>query len=124
MLLPEPYVLVGRLGFADAQQALLGSLATNLGYFEAGWYGTNVNDERGSFGIVSATSPLVNFVGDVLNVRPSRSPRSVNIYILASSGDLDTDLAMARRPYLAISRYDVDPVEVIVSLVTVAVVPG
>lgn len=124
MLQPEPYVIVGRYGIDDAQTALNGALTLNLGYFQCGWYGTNVQDERGCFGIVSGTSVLADSVGDVLNVKPARSNRAVSVYIIGTQQDLDTDMAITRRAYLAISRLDVDPIEVIVQQVAVSVVPG
>jgi hypothetical protein len=124
MLPNEPFIIVGRQGFADAQAALLGSLALNLGYFQAGWYGTNISDERGSFGIVGVSSLLAAFVGNVLSVQNASSSDSVYVYIHSTSISLDVDIALARRPYLAISRLDVDPLEVVVNVVDVAVVPA
>lgn len=107
MLPPEPAVLAARMGFPDAQIALVGS-PRRLGTFTVSWYGTEISDEIGSFAVVDPTGPLSLLVGDFLQI--SYQQRSVNVYVIGSYSTLLSDIAISRRSYLAINRLAQDPV--------------
>jgi hypothetical protein len=115
MLPPEPVVIDGRQGFADAQTDFAGS-ATPLGNYYVSWYGTNTSDERGSFAVVNPFGALSTYVGDFLQV--VYRGRSVIVYVIGSFNGLTTDLGLARRPYLAICRPSLDPIFTPVELIT------
>lgn len=113
MLPPEPNVLLSRQCFADAQLAMIGA-KTTLGFYTVGWYAAVVDDDRGNFAVVSSTGPLVAYVGDFLNLKHGK--RDVYAYVIGSVNDLDTDLAVTRRTYMAIELLAREPARVKVSL--------
>lgn len=106
MLPPEPPVLLARQGYPDAQAAMLGS-HTPLGFFSIGWYGTSIDDERGSFCIVRTTGPLLAHIGDFLHFKVGN--RSVCAYCIGSQAALLTDVALTRRTYAQIALLAIEP---------------
>lgn len=122
MLPAEPEILLGRQGFADAQAGMAGAHQI-VGFYQLGWYGTDTDDERGSFGVVNAAGPLLGYIGDFLNLEVAG--RSVYVYIIGSKTNLLTgvgegsplDLAVTRRTYLAVANLAIEPVRAKVSLV-------
>ena len=115
MLPPEPAVLAGRLGFIDAQAAMLGAPRV-IGISSVSWYGTDVSDERGCFGLVDPAGALYDKVGDFLKL--TVLGLSVNVYIIGSYSGLTTDIAITRRAYLAISLLAVEPVNAIIAVLS------
>jgi hypothetical protein len=115
MLPPEPAVLTGRLAFADAQVAMIGA-SMPVGILAVSWYGTDVSDERGCFGLVNPGGSLFSRVGDFMMLKVGQ--RSVIVYIIGSYSGLSTDIAVTRRCYMAISDLAVEPVDAIVSVLS------
>lgn len=66
------------------------------GEFVCGWYGTGINEERGSFCVVSSNGELANRVGDYLRI--SYLTNHVTLYCVESH-DILYDLAITRRAY-------------------------
>jgi hypothetical protein len=114
MLPPELPVLNGRQGFADAQADMTGG-TTLVGICDVSWYGSTVDDERGSFGLVEPTGNFSGLVGNTLQLRVGF--RSVTVYIIGSYSGLTTDIAVTRRSFLAVAVPAQDPVQAIVSVV-------
>jgi hypothetical protein len=115
MLDPEPAVLDGRQAFLDAQAAYAGQVVP-LGFFTCSWYGTAVQDERGSFAVVDPAMGLANAVGEVVQIQYQR--RTVNVYVLGSQDGLGTDIGVTRRSYMAFSLLAQEPVTVTVGAVS------
>lgn len=122
MLGPEPLVLDGRQALADAQR-LYGGSATPRGFYSAGWYGTAVSDERGSFAIVDPMMALAGYVGEIVELQyfplalREFALRKVRVYIIGSQQNLGTDIGITRRCYLALERLALDPITVAVGVV-------
>jgi hypothetical protein len=115
MLDPEPLILDGRQCFIDAQGAYAGQV-TPLGFFTCSWYGTAVQDERGSFAVVDPAMGLANAVGEVVQIAYQR--RTVNVYVLGSQEQLGTDIGITRRSYMALGLLAVEPITVTVGSVS------
>lgn len=115
MLGPEPLVLAGRQCFLDAQAEFTG-VVVPLGFFTVSWYGSQVSDERGSFGVVDPAMGLANSVGDVVEV--GYQGEVVKVYVIGSQDGLGTDLGITRRSYLAICLLAVEPITATVGTVT------
>jgi hypothetical protein len=108
-------VLDGRQAFLDAQEAFAGN-SVLLGFFTIGWYGSNVSDERGSFGIVDPAMALADAVGEIVEV--TYRTRKVRVYVIGSQQDLGTDLGVTRRSFLALGLLAVDPISAAVGVVS------
>lgn len=115
MLGPEPLVLAGRQCFLDAQTDFAGVVVA-LGFFTASWYGSQVSDERGSFGIVDPAMGLADAVGDVVEV--GYEGKTVKVYVIGSQDGLGTDLGITRRAYLSICLLAVEPITVTVGTIS------
>lgn len=115
MLPPEPVVLLARQDFADAQAAMAGTPSL-LGIYPVGWYGANVDDDRGSFAIVNGFGPLADYVGDYVSVRHKN--RSVLAYVIGSQTAMPDQLALTRRCFMAIALLSSDPINAEVFLVS------
>jgi hypothetical protein len=115
MLPPEPAVIAARYDIDDAQELFLGSTQP-LGSFNVCWYGTDTQDEIGSFGLVNPTGPLATYVGDYLQVR--YQGLFVTVYIIGSSVTLPADIGLTRRSFLAVSRLTLEPLYTPVLLVS------
>lgn len=107
MLGPEPLVLVGRQCFLDAQAGFAGVVAA-LGFFTVSWYGAQISDERGSFGVVDPAMGLANIVGDVVEV--GYQDDTVRVYVIGSQDGLGTDIGITRRAYLSICPLAIEPI--------------
>jgi hypothetical protein len=111
----EPEVLDARQCFADAQRSLEGVTEARIGAFHTcGWYGTEVNDERGSFALVDEAGPLADLIGDRLRIRYDR--REVYVYCFGST-DLPVDVAITRRAFARLDLLAKDEINVIVEVV-------
>ncbi len=98
--------MAARLAFPDAQQVLSGGLIDRLpgpnrtSPWSCGWYGTSISAERGCFALVGVGGPLDPLlIGD--RVRVTYRQNSVVVYVFGSA-DLDFDLHLARRPFMAL----------------------
>lgn len=115
MLPAEPTVLLARQAFPDAQAAMFGALGP-AGVYTVGWYGSTVNDERGSFAVVNALGPLADLVGDFVNV--SYEGRDVNVYVIGAQASLPDDLDMTRRAFMQIGFLAREPISAAVAVIT------
>jgi len=122
MLGPEPLVLQGRQCFLDAQ-ALFPGPSDVRGFYNVGWYGSSLSDERGSFGVVDPAGRLADLVGDIVEVTyypgatGSQGKRSVRVYIIGSQQDLGLDLCVTRRSYMALEVLAIEPITASVGVV-------
>lgn len=93
----EPDIVFARGGFPDVQTTLEDYPSKAIpGEFVCGWYGTSINDERGSFCIVSSNGELADRVGSYLRI--SYLTNHVSLYCVESH-DILYDLAITRRAY-------------------------
>lgn len=115
MLPPNPDVLLCRQGFPDTQADIVGGTQL-LGFFNVGWYDTSVDDERGSFCVVSGFGPLLPYVGDFLRVQVGN--RSASVLCIGSQATLTADIALTRRTYSGLQLLAVEPTRGRVSLIT------
>lgn len=97
----EPEVASARRA-AEAAQAALDAPTRSVhpALVNVGWHDTSVHPERGFFAVVARDGPLTDLIGDVLRV--SAGDRSVIVYCMAS-GDVPTDLSIARRAMLTLA---------------------
>lgn len=113
-------MLYGRLPFEAAQATLethsLVSQARTLA--RAGWYGTRRDPERGSFVIVDSLGPLGGMVGERLRIARTDLPTSRAIVAYCHTrDDLEFDLALSRRAFLALGSLTENSVNVEVAVV-------
>lgn len=105
------------LGWQSSQQALRGSgnsgTAQTVG---VEWHGTLLDDREGAFAIVRQGGPLEQLVGERLRV--ALSDREVFVVIVGSSDELDEDVSLARRAWLALANLSEDRADVLVEVVT------
>lgn len=122
MLPNEPEVIDGRLPFPDAQVALDGvGEGVDPTPYTCSWYGTEVSDERGSFGLVDDDGPLGHLIGDRVRVRYRRSGTGVERYVVVyvfGATELDTDIAITRRAFAAIELLALEEISVQVEVVS------
>ena len=115
MLPNEPEVLLARQSFSDAQWSFSG-LGERFGtYYTCGWYGTELNDERGCFALVDDTGPLADLIGDRLRLRYDQ--RAVFVYCFGST-ELPHDVAITRRAFAALALLSLDEIRLIVEVVS------
>lgn len=107
MQLPEPELLDGMRCFPTTQELFLGSPAeTHIpNPMRIGWYDTNIHPLRGAFAVVRRGSGL-DLVGDFLQVT-YRGTLTVRVYCVSEVDTIEQDLAIQRRPYLAMERLSV-----------------
>jgi hypothetical protein len=113
----EPEIVEARRAFDDAQ-VLLDRVPESLwpSLVDVSWYGTATHPERGAFAIVARNGPLADLVGDHLRVRYRE--KTVNVYVIASSLDVLTPLALTRRAYMALEVASVLSVSCAVEILT------
>ena len=98
----ESDIVYARGGFPDVQDELDAFPSLPItGLFTCGWYGTAINEQRGSFAIVNDAGPLEDKVGDYLRV--SYGKQSATVYVLESL-TLPYDLVVARRAYYQLAE--------------------
>lgn len=111
-----PEILHARYDFDLAQRWLGGIVEQRLGdAYSCGWYGTATQEDRGCLAIVNLNGPLLDYVGDRLNL--SYKQRSVAVYVFGS-GDIPYDIALARRPFMALELPAIDEIPVFVEVMT------
>lgn len=112
----EQEILDARRAFATAQQLLAGGLDRRLpDTIAVGWYDTTVSPETGSFALVRRGGPYEDLIGDILRV--SANDRSAFVYVLDAAG-LPTDIAIARRAFLALARLATETLDCIVEVIS------
>jgi hypothetical protein len=108
----ELEILDGERVFSKTQELFVGAPAETLysAPVECGWYDEYTSPYRGAFMLVAEGGNYMNLVGEF--VRVSYKQKSVNVYCVASEIELPTPIAIARRPYLSLSRLTVPSLEV------------
>lgn len=98
----ESDIIYARGAFPDVQTELdvYPSLLID-GLFTCGWYGTAVNEERGSFAIVNDAGPLADKVGDYLRVSYGR--QHATVYCLETL-TIPYDIVITRRAYFQLAE--------------------
>lgn len=113
-----PEVLEARYDFELAQRRLGGDEGVALsGFFACGWYGTAIQEDRGCFAIANTDGPFAPYVGQRLEL--TRSRRSVIVFCFAQT-DLPHDIALARRPYMALESPAIDEIFVTAAVLGVS----
>lgn len=112
---PEPEILMGLRGFPDAQLDLAGSALSQWpGIVDVSWYDTAIRPEVGSFAVVRDGGPMGDLVGEILRI--VYGERSVFVYCIGAS-DVPTDLALARRAFLALDVLNRESISVLVQVI-------
>lgn len=106
-LIPGTEIETGRRAFATAQQYFLGGPVDVEQQMTVGWYDTSVNPETGCFALVQQNAGLDDWVGEILRVTFGR--RVVFVYVL-DTADVPWQLALARRPFVALHRPSVEQI--------------
>lgn len=115
VVIDEPEILTGRRAFPKAQQLLAGVPLRRLPErVNVGWYGTETHPEAGSFAVVRDGAGLDDLIGEVLRV--AVGARSVFVYVVGARG-VPTDLALARRPFLALGLLSQESLPAVVEVV-------
>lgn len=97
----EADILYARGAFPEIQLELSAFPSRRIdGLFSCGWYGTAINDERGSFCIVNSEGPLAEMVGEYLRVY--YLTKDVALYCVESHA-IPYDLAITRRAYFELA---------------------
>lgn len=109
----KPEVLAA-LGWTDAQTALTGPIDGTVTYrTTATWHGTQVDDHKGAFAVVSASGALAGLVGKTLQVSTrGYRPRSCFVYVYAAVSQLDQDISLARRAFSTLGLLSLDDLDV------------
>lgn len=111
----EPELLVARRAFPTAQRLLAGVAMRRLpSRIEVGWFGTEVEPEAGAVAIVRLGAGLDDLIGEVLRVEVG--DRSIFVYVLGARG-IPTDLAVARRAFLALGLLSHEALPAVVEVV-------
>lgn len=91
------------LGWPSAQKALSGvvqsATAQTVGME---WHGTLLDPHEGAFAVVRAGGALEEMVGQRLRVTLGR--RAIFVYVVDSADELEEDLSLARRAWLALAN--------------------
>jgi hypothetical protein len=97
---PEQEILWGERAFGEAQRLLDGASRRPLsGLLEVGWHASSKHPLVGCFAIVATGGAFTDLIGEVLRV--TYEGRSVLVYCVGSR-DIDVDLSLSRRPFMAI----------------------
>ena len=121
----EPEIILARHAFDAAQASITGVAEAPYGSrtYSCSWYGTSVDPERGSFAVVKESSdlygvqtdPASGIVGEFIEVE--HNGRTVRAYVIGSDANLDSEIALTRRAYLALEMLPIRPIGVYVSVV-------
>lgn len=103
---------LGRLPFPQAQEAFAGGVA-RVSEVQAGWHGTVLSPETGSFALVNQEGPLADKVGDRLRVTVGLN--NVFVYVLGEA-ELEDDISLTRRAFLALGPLAADSLDVTVGV--------
>lgn len=106
--------VIARLGWTDAQRLLLSAtLASPVYAATAGWHGTVVDPNRGSFAVVRAGGPLADLVGERLKLTTvGNNARSCLVYVFQAVSSLEQDISLARRAFASLELLAIDTVDV------------
>lgn len=101
MLNNESEIVAGRHAFVDVQSEWANYPDIRLdSAMSCSWYGTSLNDERGSFCVVNLDGPLSDEVGSYLRV--SYGLKSVAVYCVEAFV-IPFDIALSRRAFFALA---------------------
>lgn len=98
----EAEAYYGRLPYVDAQAKFSETVTKPTVYrVHAGWHGTLLERETGSFCVVRDDGPLAGFVGHRLKVTASDQPRqrSVTVFCNAATNLIVDDISLSRRSF-------------------------
>lgn len=106
--------VIARLGWTDAQRLLLSAALSSPVYqASAGWHGTVVDPNRGSFAVVRAGGPLADLVGERLKLTTTGlNPLSCLVYVFQAVTSLEQDISLARRAFASLELLARDTVDV------------
>lgn len=100
----EEEILYGKRAFSKTQELFEGSPVSV--FFsnpkKATWYGTDVNPHRGAFCVVKEGEGLEDLVGEFLRIL--YRGRTINVYCLEETPDIDQPIALSRRAWNQIER--------------------
>lgn len=106
-------IQLGRLPWTEAQEAFMGAV-TQTQEATTGWHGTRLHPEVGSFALVDSDGPLASLVGDRLRITSGFT--SIFVYVVGET-ELEDDLSLTRRAFLALSSLADDSLDVTVGVV-------
>lgn len=115
--LPEPEILTSIRAFPDAQAELkVGAVEKTYGNINCAWYGTSVDEHRGSFAMIAANGVLdkADLVGE--RVQVTHDGRTVYAYVLGSA-DLPFEMNLTRRLFLSLALLSRESVKVDVAVI-------
>lgn len=107
-----PGDVIAKLGFADAQILLSGTLQDETYETTTSWHGTVVDENRGSFAVVRSGGALEGLVGKKIQVTSKTHNRSVIVYVTAKTPSLDADVSLARRAFAQLDLLSADFLDV------------
>lgn len=116
MAVAEQELLDGRRAFPVAQQLFAGALLRQVsGFVSVGWHDTETHPEAGSFAVVKLRGAYDDeLIGEVLEVRAGH--RSVFVYVVGAA-DVDFELSLSRRAFLALGVLANDSLDCLVGVV-------
>lgn len=100
----EPEILDGMRAFGDTQKLFVGvpKEARFVDPIDCSWYGSAIDQRRGAFAFVKEGAGYEDFVGEFL--RLSIEERSIVVYCLGATPQIDTPLAIARRCFAEVAN--------------------
>jgi hypothetical protein len=106
--------VIARLGWTDAQRLLLSAtLVSPIFSTTAGWHGTVVDPNRGSFAVVRNGGPLADLVGERLKLTTvGNNARTCLVYVFQGVSSLEHDISLARRAFASLELLAKDTVDV------------
>lgn len=110
----EPELAIIQRAFPEAQALLPFVPAQNLGRILTGWHDTALSRWTGPAALALRGSALEEYVGETLVVSTDRG--RISVYVVGASGQLLTDLSLARRAFLAVAPLAAETTECEVSL--------
>jgi hypothetical protein len=110
----EPEVYNGRRGWPDTQ-TITGAddPLVRPKTLPITWYGTGVDENEGAFCMIAAGSDFEYLVGEY--VRVTYGTRTAKVYCIGGSSELGSDIALARRAYLALAPLWDDEIQAVVA---------
>jgi hypothetical protein len=104
-------------GWHSSQLALRGNIeSASDRTVTAEWHGTSLDERRGAFALVREGGPLEELVGE--RVRVTRRSREAYVYIVGSTDDMDEDLSLTRRAWMALADAAEESIDLRLQVVT------
>lgn len=90
------------LGWYRSQQALGGAVIRNTAQVvQVEWHGTSLDEHLGAFALAQTGSVMEDLVGERLRV--TYRSRSIYVYVVDTSDELDYPLSLTRRAFMALT---------------------